>query len=591
MGLFLHNKEYFMNLFEFYNLNTESNYTLNVPTALGRLFKSVRHSIPCPNRSRTLTYIYNETVGQYGHHWYASSNNNIYSIYYLLNACCQITAAMLNEGTSIKRTNVQFHYLSAEDVNNQNYDTMTNIFGTSADNLLNLIIIYAPRNKTTLKEKIKDAQPNEIPQLNTLLTETPNHFVKTIQKNNNTIIIFTDYITLKFVNMLYACFPKLLQARNILKEINNPNQSEMITKYNQALNFTLELHRIMFDSLNQNTTKAEDKIRITEILTALSTLWVNPEALHNTFITNFANRRTQIAKRELENNEAHFKREIESYETNIRKMYESLAEIQRKKLSLKSVSADDVLPFLDALKNNPLIETLDTTNDKLTLRITAPLQYYDPDDYKCYVTNKNSKINNYFNDIEKEILYDTFINKKYGIILEAIIHITIVDDLSIGALNFRAQSSSPEQFKNIPNPHLYYYNCWSEARHVLAKAIANNNYEVIIPQMIAAVQSVNVAESASFSSHFLDDLNSSTWRSKINFIEYATQTKYTFETLIEQYKQAKIEKIKEEAVQKIQEAIKIDTLTSTDNAQVQQTARNTEYTQIVISENDEGDEE
>lgn len=580
-----------MNLFEFYNLNAESNQTLNVPTALGRLFKSIKQSAPYPGRSRTLSHIYNETISRYGYDWYSSSRSNLYSIYYLLNACCQLTAAMLDGGTSVKRTNVHFRYFSAEDVNNQSYDTITTISADAVDNLLNLIIIYAPRNKTILKEKIKNAQPNEIPQLNTLLIETPNHFVKTIQKNNNTIIIFTDYITNKFVNMLYACFPKLLQALDILKEINNPNQSETITIYNQALNYTLELHRIMFDSLNKDTCKTEDKARIAEILTALSTLWVNPEDLHNTFITNFANRRNQITKRNLENNEARYKSEISRYEDSLRSMYEALAETQRKMLNLKNVSTDDVLPFLNALKNNPLIETLDTTSEKLTLRITAPLQYYNPEDYNYYVTNKNSKLNNYFNDIEKEILYDTFINKKYGIILEAIIHLTIVSDLSIGALEFRAQSSSPSQFKNIPNPHLYYYNCWSEARSVLAKAIANNNYEIIIPQMIAAVQSVNVAESASFNSHFLDDLNSSTWRSKINFIEYATQTKYTFKTLIEQYKQAKIEKIKEEAMQKAQETIKIDTLTSTDNAQVQQTTRNTAYTQIVISENDEGDEE
>jgi len=580
-----------MNLFEFYNYNSESNRTLNVPTALGRLFKSIHHSAPYPNHSRTLAHIHNETIARHGYDWYASSNSNVYSIYHLLSTCCQITAAMLNGETSIRKTHVQFHYLSPVDVNAQSYITMTAIPGTSTDNLLNLIIIYAPRNKTILKEKIKDAQPNEIPQLNTLLIETPNHFVKTILKNNNTIIIFTDYITKRFVNMLYACFPKLLQALNMFQKINNPNQSETITKYNQALSYTLELHRIMFDSLNQDTNKATDKARITEILTALSTLWINPEALHNTFIKNFANRRNQIAKRSLEDSETRYKNEISRYEDSLRNMYEALAETQRKKLSLKDVSADDVLPFLNALKNNPLIETLDTTNDRLTLRITAPLQYYDPEDYKYYITNKNSKVNTYFNDIEKEILYDTFINKKYGIILEAIIHITIVSDLSIGALEFRAQSSSPSQFKNIPNPHLYYYNCWSEARNVLAKAIANNDYEIIIPQMIAAVQSVNVAESASFSSHFLDDLNSSTWRSKINFIEYATQTKYTFETLIEQYKQAKIEKIEKEAMQKAQETIKIDTLTSTDNAQTQQAMHNTEYTQIVISENDEGDEE
>ena len=308
-----------MNLFEFYSLNAETNNTLNIPVALGRLFKNVNHSAPYPNRSRTLSHVYNETIARYGYDWYPSSRSNLYSIYYLLNTCCQLTAAILDEGTSVKRTNIQFHYLGAEDINDQGYNTMTNLYGTSTDTLLNLIIIYAPRNKTTLKEKIKNAQPNEIPQLNTLLIETPNHFVKTIQKNNNTILIFTDYITNKFVNMLYACFPKLLQALDILKEINNPNQNETITKYNQALSYTLELHRIMFDSLNQNTNKTEDKARITQILTKLAKLWVNPEALHNTFITNFANRRTQIAKRELENNEAHYKREIESYETNIRR--------------------------------------------------------------------------------------------------------------------------------------------------------------------------------------------------------------------------------------------------------------------------------
>lgn len=546
-----------MNLFEFYHYSTQNNQKFELSNAFTRLLKSIPQGYGyC--RSRTFSSILNHTLARYSYSWYSNSSSQEVNAYYLLGALSSLGQSLLQTDTNtIKPIKLYPHYLDQTEIPTNFTQLIENLKGSTYQDETKIHVVYIPRNKTALKEVLEQANTERIPQIETLLIENVKHFIRVLKINTDDIYIFTNFVSDKMIQMLYTLFPKLIN----LKELENPEQLPAITAINQTIKTITDIHAIFYNSVYDNMFKPEDVSEIARLLKLLSTAFINPAIQQQNFATNLASRRNDVIRKNLIHDERTQKNIIEDLEKRLATSYEALAQTQRKLLQLKQIAPDDVAPLVNAINNNPAIETLDATSELLTLRITAPLQYYDPEDYKAYVNNPNSKINTVFSENEREILYETFITRKYGIILQAIIRLELTSDMSVGGIHFSAQQGQSSDFTEIPNPHLFHYNCWSEARSQIAKALSNNDYELIIPQLIAAIQSINVAEGASFVSHFLNDIRSDTWADRLHFIEYATNTKYTFKELIIKHSTQKLEQKQTEG-----------------------------YQQIVISDNDEDDD-
>ena len=554
-----------MNIFEYFNQSADYNRQLNLSTPFLRYLKSIPVSNNTSSRSRTFANVMYQTFGRFQYNWYNTSTETTGNMYCITSACCAALYAKLNNYTP-KGIIFRPYYLSPDEINSNAISALDAVPNTNSRYLCDISVYYVPRGRTQLDAKLSTYNAVRLPQFETILISSISHYIRVYKSEPNRIVIYTNVVSENLISLIYTLLPKILN----IKELENPNNDKEITEYNTAVNAVLLLHEIAYNSVYNQTLPELSIPVIKECLATLSKLWINTNTLCNDFINNFANRRNTTYSRYLVAQEERCMQNIADYEKRLEQYYNTLGDLQHKRLLLKHIQPDDVKPFINALNNNPQIETLDTTNTKLTLRITAPLQYYDAEDYKAYVDNPNSNVNKLFSTEEKALLYDIFINKRYVILLQSIISLDLVEDSSESTIKFNAHTYCKDLLTEMPNPHLYYYNCWSEARTVLAKAIANNEYDTIVPQLIAAVQSINVAESASFISHFLYDLKDTYWRNKIHLIEVSTQTKYTFETLLKQYENPPITVTEEKEPEHIEEPQKTN-----------------QYTQIILSEDDD----
>ena len=240
-------------------------------------------------------------------------------------------------------------------------------------------------------------------------------------------------------------------------------------------------------------------------------------------------------------------------------------------LANRQVSPADVQPLLDLIGQSDYIEIIDTTPTSLKIRITAPLQYFTENDFVSYENNENSEYNRHFkNKVDKTILHKLFVTRDYQLLAEGIVTIALNNSWNTysSPISFEAQRGGIEDFKNFPNPHLYHHNCWSAAKTEIMKNLNKDQYDLVVLQMIAAIQTINIAEHASFVNGLLNDFDTRIFHEKMHFIDKDKNT-YTYGELYD--------KIKKEIQQgEVQEAAKII-----------EEAPKDEYTQVELP--DDGD--
>ena len=507
-----------MDLFNYYD-NLENNRDLNVSRKLLKELRKINQQSYYHNRSRTFSHVLNQFSTSFRYNWYVSNTDTTTNIVHLLSALCTQTLSLLTQ--TKEPIFLDTIYMSPSDLTSYTGTELINALVNARTNI-SLKIAYIPRSKTELKQKLAGIpQDNErLKGIENLLIQDIYHLIR-VYHIEKTILVITSDITVNMLKMLYAQLPNLLNL--VVKPIENLEEApKSIIQYNQCVTLLRDLFKNFYDSLTQSNFNVDAAHQHNkQILLGLTELLIDDSQAQNTFIQNLANRRNIVQIQRLKNTETDLQNRINSYEADLNRYYERLAQTHRDLLLTKTLTPEDVQPFLDSLiSSNKTVEILETSNTDMILRITVPLQYYNPEHYQAYVNNPGSVPNLSLNKREKEILYDTLINKKYAILLQAIIQLTISE--SDGLLTFKANRTESD-FTEMPNPHLYYYNCWSEARSQINKAIANNDYELIIPQILAAVQSVNVAENASFISHFIPDFTSDKWRNKIHFIDNETK--------------------------------------------------------------------
>ncbi|MBQ8043959.1 MAG: hypothetical protein IJ272_07425, partial [Clostridia bacterium] len=231
--------------------------------------------------------------------------------------------------------------------------------------------------------------------------------------------------------------------------------------------------------------------------------------------------------------------DIKTFETKLETRYNEQLRIQQNLAATNNVTAEDVKPFIDTINNTKAIEVLAATDSEMRLRITAPLQYFTSSDFERYEKNISSAYNQRFMGggeiaILRNILHKIFVTREYKLLVQGIIKLRINTGYYDTILSANAQAHELTDFTEFPNPHLYHHNCWSAARNEITKNLCEGNYELVVMQMVAAVQSVNVAEHASFVNGLLDDIkNSNLVRTKGLFhVIDSTGKHYTYAEII-----------------------------------------------------------
>ena len=484
---------------ELINCHQPPNYYYNT----GRLLKD------------TLSY----TLNHKSYTWYSDTTERYLNFYSVLTALC---ANYLNK-------HIKFfpRYISRTDISTAtDLESYQGFLRNSTMGDINIHIVHAPTNITLQKSILKDIpEEKRIATLENYLILDGSHFIR-VYKNfnrNNDYVIITSHIPIIFIERLIALLPHLLEIKPVTNNTND--MSENKRQYNEIL-FTL--FSAIFNNIFNNLDRDAALNTVLECINAFDKLiTIGPENI-NKFFTNAQKTILNKTRAKLQSTINSTQSSIDSYERSLNDYYERLYTANKQLQNLDSVQAADYSQIAKDLCTNKAVELISVTGQNIRFKVTAPLQHYIASDFEAYERNKANEYNSRYRQADKDLLHNIFITQKYSIILQGIINLRI-GTATESVFDFSASNAFSE-YTEFPNPHLFHYNCWSKARTEIAKNFHEGNIELVIPQIIAAVQSINVAENASFYRHMLlNDLRSSEYREKLHLIKNETNEILTWE--------------------------------------------------------------
>lgn len=526
-------------------------------------------------QSRTLQQALTSTIG-------SSYSGNPHGFRYLMTMC-----AMLNNNETIKIF-PKYKLITSEDAQGFPGTLIPFLELPDADpTKFNLYLYHIPKGKSYLKKAL-DEMPNltRVQQLETHCIENTQHFIRIYRNFNdtgpNSIVVFSDQWSAQMIETLFVLLPHLIGI--VSREANEEyTLTEADQEYNRKVLKLFEifgvLYRVMYDT---NTTEFSDdyidqiKAQLFQLTTEYVDMFDFKTAQIDTFTKRLAKARNENAQNYFTEQLTSVNRRITDYEENLKRLYIEQTKYSRQLIAHKLISEDDVKPFIDTILNTKAIEVLTTSENEMILRITAPLQYFQEADFEAYENNAQSTYKHLFynNPTLQKVLHKVFVTREYQILAQAVIHLQINASYSQSPLHLFAERqdySSPYQPTQFPNPHLYHYNCWGAAQSEMQKNMCAGNFELVIMQMVAAVQSVNIAENASFVNGLLNDIaNNENLRNKLTFIVNTPNGKQTmnYAEILEYENQ-------------------ITNTPTNDASKDEQTTVKREYTQVELPDNDE----
>lgn len=477
------------------------------------------------SQSRTLQQALNNTLSGY--------SGSIGKAYKILLAAC----SLLNENRILKLY-PKYALISSEQAENLT-ETLTHILDmpTPDSTAFNMYLYHIPKGKSYLRKVLdEDNSLNRLKPIETVCIENTQHFIRVYRNFNNTgnnsITVFSDQYTPDLINTLFVMLPHLMGivSREATEEYT---LTEEDVKYNNKVEKLYDIFKILYQIMQEGANNLRsytdaDFARLTEQFQTITTEYANAfDFIHtqlNTFIERLAAARNNNAQRHYTNQLSNITHKIQELEETLRQKYIDKAKFSRALIAHKLLNTDDVKPFIETIQNTKAIEILSTTDSKMVVRVTAPLQYFQENDFTAYENNAQSIYRQRFYNLTtlKKVLHKVFVTREYKLLVQAIIHIDIQDNYNNSPLYLfaeRQNDTSSFAFTQFPNPHLYHYNCWGAAQSEMQKNMCEGNFELVIMQMVAAVQSVNIAENASFVNGFLSDVqNSSKLRDLMTFI-------------------------------------------------------------------------
>lgn len=477
-----------------------------------------------------LTQIYGQCSGRgiqenvrtlFGYSWYASHNSGFGTLLALLEI--------------ITNTNIHFNYIY-KPINATEATALSpfNFFGEHQENLQNttIYIMHCPKGKTFLKtflENYPEYTNHEFKDLKQELKQRPAQYLEIIkhapQLGTDDILIVTDTIN---TELLTKIFLKLTTFIKLNEELTGAKE---LIKLFKAVEETDEPN----DNINTPEYKRITKNILTLLTDCIKTLNLDKIST-NTFTENLATIKNNITLKDLRYTLHNAITQIQQLEKTLQEQYARKESTERQLIGAKQHRPEDTKAFIETIENSQAVEVIDSTDETMTLRITAPVQHYTSSDLIAYEQNTDSTyyIKLREHPILKEILHKIFVTKEYKLLLQAVIKIELRPNSSNidSAINFYTVRAQLTDYTEFPNPHLFHYDCWGRAKSEIYSHLINGNYELVVIQMIAAVQSLNIAEYPSFVDKFLNNLiQQSTFQKLATIIDQNNETYSLYELL------------------------------------------------------------
>lgn len=457
---------------------------------------------------------------------------------------------------------------------------------------ININFYHIAKGKSFLKKYLDESTIplNRVKKIEALCIENASHFVRVyvgLGAAPNDITVFSDNFSLKLVQTILIMIPNILNIAPITREelINAGYPEDSLEAiningipqqlYNERtvclINFFEYLYTLYQDkhSIDSDEIRNNIKQTLTILLTQFSDKfdWVSKHL--NSFTAKLAKVKNDNAARYFSNELDTCNSNIKRLETDLSAYYDRKSRAQRELIASKNASEEDVKPFIDTINNTKAIEVISATEDDMILRITAPLQYFNESDFEAYERNARSEYNQLYQTYPtiKRILHKIFVTREYKLLVQGVIKLSFNTRTYSNNILEAHASRELSDYNNFPNPHLYHHDCWSAAKTEIDKNICEGNYELVVMQMVAAVQSVNVAEHPSFVNGLLHDIRNAPYNELVQILD-KDNVKHNWAGMIVIEQQLQKEEQIKEAEKKIASAKE----------------NNSGYTQVVISE-------
>lgn len=529
-----------------HKLSTHPEMPVPLINACTQIYNS--NSITGYTSSRNLADALNSTVSQ----WSSTHELHIYKFLYSL-------CTLLNPTKNRIKIMPYYRTISTEQANTITIGDLLVPHSRIEGNADTIHICYISKGKTFAQQLLNspDNIATNLKNIEAILIQEPGHFIKVYKgfegTNPNDITIFTDIANYKLIQAITTLLPLLFNI--VVKEIPEniaPEIAEEIANYNLKVVLLTDIFEALFNTLKEQRNTSDDATdRIRKFGKQLVGLFDFESVVLNDFSKNLATVHYTNTTNYLRNSINNTQRNIRDLETTLTEKYNQLRKYQKDLNAYSTATEDDVRPFMDTIISSKAIEIMDGDATNLRLRVTAPLQFFTPSDFEAYEQNPNSTYNiSYTNTTVRSIMHKIFVTKEYSLIFQSIIKIRLnMNNYSNDILYFEAQRNNIDEFTELPNPHLYRHNCWGQAQTEMQKNIAQGNYELVVMQMIAATQTMNVAESASFINGALEYLKNDSMLAKTHVIDNATKQVYSWADLIKHERGEQIEEAKEQLTQ------------------------------------------
>lgn len=469
-------------------------------------------------RSKLLQEALNKTLSR--------GYSNLLNTYFLLFTLCR-------QVTNYKELSIYPNYncISAEEstnLNETNIQRVLNIPTAARPNNFYISLNYIPKGKSYIR-KILDANTTHerLTQIETYCISAPSHFIRIYRNFQNTganvITVITDEVQPNLISNLFVMLPHLMGIQ----------PTENNTLITHILEFFEVLYKVM---LNQIECTAELTDTITSLLTKITDKIDFTNNQLSTFVDNLATlKNTQMTSR-TQGLLSDTRREIERLESSLIQKYAQKTTYEKQLIAYKTLTKADVQPFIDTIQNTPGINIVSASDNELILSIVAPLQFFESSDFAAYEANTDSNYNRSYKDhpVLRNILHKIFITKEYQLLVEGVIRLRLNNVYNDTPITLEA-SRNRSDYSQLANPHLHYYDCWHAAKTAIHKHINNGDFTLAIMQMVAAVQTINVAEPQSFISHLLPDFKETFWQNKTHILVKTPEGKETI-PYVELYK-------------------------------------------------------
>jgi len=202
----------------------------------------------------------------------------------------------------------------------------------------------------------------------------------------------------------------------------------------------------------------------------------------------FSSNLFQRKKRRLAEDLDHKKREAENYVNQLQSIYDSIARINKDIIymehNLFNEEIDDFFKTMEYDLNN--IEGLEVDGNSVIMRVIVPFTFFDDDDVPHVEESLLSQCQN----SEARLIVHDILHRKVRLWIDQGVLINFNENYA-EKYNF---NYSRDDMRGVPNPHIYFYNCWDMNGTYIKKYLNEKNYTLAYEQIKSALAGVNITE-------------------------------------------------------------------------------------------------